>query len=164
MNSKRKMVMDAAVRSRRVVQLMADGTHDIDPGDLCGGCATGSYILWKVLKGLGVEADLISGEYNPTGSYHAWVEVKVGRYRDIVDVTATQFGLPGPVYVTFAGDPDYGPDNSYNPPRKIRNSGAIRLFKYSWDQQSPFYEGDRRPDRAAARITSALLSKYEVEE
>jgi hypothetical protein len=65
--------------------------------DMCGACATASYILWKELCRVGFDAHFVFGEYQydieghfPRFDWreHCWVTV--GDL--IVDVTASQFG------------------------------------------------------------------------
>lgn len=147
-------IVEVARRARAVTQRMANGTVDIDPEDLRGGCAIASYITCKVLNGLGVPAELVAGEYGDAGP-HVWVEVG----GTIYDPTATQFDQDARVYVTSIHDSSYKSCSDCNPSRKHRGQEVLDLFVSGWDdRQSPLHVGGR-PDRAAKRILKALLSK-----
>jgi hypothetical protein len=87
---------------------------------LCGACSFAASILWKELQNFGVEAHFVLGQYvfqpedssvcegssvsRMTGeltSDHCWVRTRLG----IIDVTASQFGLPA-VYIS-EDNPNY---------------------------------------------------------
>lgn len=73
---------------------------------LCGACAIGSLLLYNVLRRLGYEVSFVLGWFKRKGGYcpHAWLLAG----RRIVDVTATQFGLPA-VFITHVTDERYVP-------------------------------------------------------
>ena len=73
---------------------------------LCGDCAIGTLILYRVLLRLGYEAMYVLGWFKHEGQYcsHAWLYVG----KRLVDVTATQFGLPA-VFIGRKNDPRYIP-------------------------------------------------------
>lgn len=68
--------------------------HEYIQEDMTGACATASLSLYVFLKIKGFKPTLVQGDTH-SGSAHCWVEV--GDL--IIDVTATQFGLPE-VHVT----------------------------------------------------------------
>ena len=63
-----------------------DASRNISSGDLCGMCAIASAFLFRELKRAGVKAELAYSDF------HFFVLVN-GQW--IIDITATQFDLPG---------------------------------------------------------------------
>lgn len=77
---------------------------------LLGACAIASWVMWRALKRAGFDdAEMVAGWYRvhldrgygtkPHFGPHCWVTVE-GK---LLDLTATQFGVPEPVYVTEPG-------------------------------------------------------------
>ena len=63
-------------------------------GNMAGACLMASYMLRYALRKHGIFAELKRGYYR--GNYHWWLVVD----SHIVDLTATQFGMQAPVYIT----------------------------------------------------------------
>jgi hypothetical protein len=150
------LIHAAATRAREAVKKMADGFY-INPENLCGGCAIASYITWKALQRLGVEGvQLVLGSYDDGG--HCWVEFE-GR---IFDATATQFNLPGPVYVTAADDPEYSGHLASNPPEKLRDGSALKELECGWwPQQSPFHGSSVRFQKGVESTIDTIVADLE---
>ena len=126
----------------------------VDAEDLNGGCALASYIVWRVLQGLGVESQLVLGSYEGLGG-HCWVE-GAGK---IVDATATQFDLPGPVYITNVDNPDYLGNRDADH-RKLRDAEAVEQLAHAWwPEQSPLCGPEERQEISEAiNVIAATLS------
>jgi hypothetical protein len=90
--------------------------------DLACACCIASYMLWKALKKLGEDPDLVFGYYED--SEHCWVELK-GK---VIDLTATQFDLTHEVYIT-----SYNKNTGYQP-EKCNRSVLDELHKWPEDQ------------------------------
>lgn len=78
--------------------------------DLCGACGIGSWVLNRVYRRLGVNSHFVMGRYDKNSHFHdtyygnhCWLEID----KHIVDVTATQFGVPDRVFVTGFDNPCY---------------------------------------------------------
>lgn len=75
----------------------------INKATLAGACAMASWELVLRLRAAGIACQFVNGEYDGAG--HCWVQI--GDY-DVVDITATQFGVKDKVYVTtYADDTGY---------------------------------------------------------
>lgn len=131
---------------------------------LLGACGIASWVMWRALKRAGFhDAEMVAGWYRvytdedrvfettPYFGSHCWVVVE-GK---LLDLTATQFGRPEPVYVTEPGQDEnyavlnvgalYG-DISYSIRKwkaDVEADAERRLM--DWDTQSPFRR-DYRPD------------------
>jgi hypothetical protein len=101
-----------------------------DHDTLQGACGISSRVLHRVFKRLGIQNDFVMGQYLKSPHLqegkdnHCWVEVP--RLGVVVDITATQFGVPSPVHVTVPGDPYQATS---------RNGTATRRLA-DWDGQS----------------------------
>ena len=117
----------------------------IDTDTLLGACGIASYVLARVLKRAGVKCDFVMGSYSEEGQHHCWVEVhKEGL---ILDVTATQFGVPSVVHVTSDEDRKYLP--------RVRNRRATEELK-GWNGQSHLrYKSEL--DRVVTDVTVQLF-------
>jgi hypothetical protein len=98
---------------------------DIDPYHLLGGCAMASWTIQKTMELLGLPVTLVRGHFK--SGHHCWVTIG----DVIVDVTATQFGIDSPVYVTTRHL-----DGRYVP--LLFNEDAEEEFMTgAWQRQSP---------------------------
>jgi hypothetical protein len=128
----------------RVAELVREKIEDLvftlSPMDfnhttLQGACGIASRVLHRTLKRVGVQNDFVMGTYGvslePDKDNHCWVEV--GRLNIIVDITATQFGVPFSVFVTEPAFP-------YLETCRDRTA-TKRLAK--WDGQAYVWYSDR---------------------
>lgn len=67
---------------------------------LTGACAIASFTLWKALRAVGIDAIFVRGWYH--GCIHCWVVVD----DQVVDTTATQFGIGEKVYAPHVDEDD----------------------------------------------------------
>lgn len=88
-----RIVLTMAQAVREAVQQAARRQSDWDPSDLAGGCGAASYALTVLL---GPPARFVQGEFR--SEYHCWVDYA----GQIIDVTATQFGVVDKVFVPNA--------------------------------------------------------------
>ena len=102
--------------------------------NLQGACGISSRVLHRALRRLGVQNDFVMGRFGDdwgTRDTHCWVEIP--RLRQVVDVTATQFGIEEPVYI--------GPiDHPYI--SHVRNVQATNRLR-NWEGQSHIWYLDR---------------------
>lgn len=129
---------------------------------LLGACAIASWVMWRALKRAGFDdAEMVAGWYRvhldrgygtkPHFGPHCWVTVE-GK---LLDLTATQFGVPEPVYVTEPGQDENYAVISPNPQcvdwfrniyRTVADVGAgAERHLMRWETQSPFRQM-YRPD------------------
>ena len=135
------MVLKAAQAVRKEVEIWAHRLSDpedcmIDPDSLTGCCAIASYLLHRTLTHLGIKSTLTMGRFFVNGRpswdddanehcNHCWVVVD----GQIVDVTASQFGCPDPVFVGPIDDDRY---------YVVRSGAAARHnILRDWNTQSP---------------------------
>ena len=122
---------------------------------LMGACAIASWVLWRALRRTGHDAEIVIGWYRmltkedvefklyPMMCNHCWVTVD----GQLIDLTATQFGVPHEVYVTDPGqDENYCVLNLFG----LYSEASYDIRKYmasthaaaekelrNWDSQSP---------------------------
>lgn len=90
--------------------------------DLNGACAIASYSLYEFLKNNNLNSKFVLGTYNDIK--HCWVELD----KQIIDLTATQFGSIHKVYTPLK-------DSNYYP--QFYNKFALNIVR-GWGDQSPF--------------------------
>jgi hypothetical protein len=119
-----------------------DEFPEIDLDDMTGACAIVSWIAQRVLTNLGYQVHLVRGEFDE--QVHCWVQIG----HVIIDGTATQFGIPGPVYLTTRGkDPRYV--------ELFRDDDAEEEFLRDWRSQSPYRFG-----REVTTIADEVVKLY----
>jgi hypothetical protein len=95
--------------------------------NMCGACAVCSHVLARVLRRSGYQAELVVGMFDDED--HCWVV----QDRNIIDITATQFGLPR-IHIVKPNGKTY---SMYEP--TARGKAAHRLLRRSWPKESrPF--------------------------
>lgn len=106
-----------------------------DPNDLLGFCGIGTRLLYYKLKQLHINSTVIHGAFEDETGYqageHFWLEIKGPNGWRIIDVTATQFGIPKKVFVIPSdGQTKYGRYVIFN-----TGHNAIKVNR-SWYEQS----------------------------
>lgn len=109
------------MRCTRIIKVTQNVRNKIEQWwgnyDLNGACAISSYVLARSLKYNGYAVDFVLGRFD--GDFHCWVEYR----NNILDITATQFGLP-PVYIVKNNSPLYKP--------YVRNRKAMCEILKDW--------------------------------
>ncbi len=101
-----------------------------------GACGISSRVLNKVLKRVGIQSEFVMGQWIPWAwedlANHCWVEVP--RLNIIVDITATQFGVPERVHIVEPGQPYL---------EMCRGNTATRRMGKHWEGQSHVWYSDK---------------------
>ena len=121
--------------SRLVRKEIEDWTFSVgrswfDSDTLCGACGVASWTLKNALSHLKISSDFVMGTFNQYGNHnpdedenHCWIVID----DMIVDITATQFGIHFPVFVTSVDDSKYC--------QRYKNIHAYRRLA-TWEGQS----------------------------
>jgi hypothetical protein len=112
------LVKDIAEEARLKMEVFALSTISSrfmvhgDNAELECGCHIASSLLKHLLKQAGIPCKMVSGCYGKAlyckkdpWENHCWIVV--GRH--IIDITATQFGIPFKVHITSVSNPCYNP-------------------------------------------------------
>jgi hypothetical protein len=94
-------ILKTASSVRKTIEDERKKNHDakvVWSQDLCGACAVASSLLTHELKKQGVNSFLVIGQYirGDVPWTHCWVETN----SDIIDITATQFGIEQKVFLS----------------------------------------------------------------
>ena len=121
-----KRIHKIASRVRRQCEIFSckdecGGKDYFNNHDLSCMCAVASYTLAKALKKNGIVCKMVKGMFED--DHHCWVEIK----NEIVDITATQFGIRNRVYFTNKSNECYKRKVIIRSPRQLR----------SWKNQAP---------------------------
>lgn len=103
---KLKLIKQLGIQVRKRVKKLNREVLDYElcwNSNLAGGCLMSSYMLQYVLKKQGIKSKLIRGRCRD--NYHWWLVID----NNIVDITATQFGVKERVYIIPSDHVQYKP-------------------------------------------------------
>lgn len=105
--------------------------------DLCGACAVGAYVTWKLGTRAGIDCRFVMGENRDES--HCWLEAVIEGQVYVLDVTATQFGKYPTVLLLPASEYNQFTWASSFKKRFVNRNALRRLIDWPSFQQPKTY-------------------------